>query len=537
MPPTIRTLALVAALAGGCHRSPQWLVLATTDTTAPIWGDRVLFEILDQSGNLACDDCRREIPVTDASFPVSFGVAAPAAGSGEQLRVRGRFYRASQVGADGLPQGTALIDATGILPALPGGSSARVVLDLTGFCYGQPADIAGHQSCRFAQQPDGSYLAQTVDEVALTDEDIAAGPFVPGHLFSSLGHCPAAVPQGMACVDPQAFVLGSTQSVGVDGDVPSAPELVRQPMLPFWIDLDEMTVGTVRPLIAGGQLASSGLLRKGDPGVPDTCTWLGANDASHDDWPLNCVSRTFAIAACEALGRELPDEGQWEAAARNGPQGTRYPWGDTPPTCADTFVSVDATCVRAGPAPSPQLNDQTTLHIRNLGGNLSEWVDGILVDYAASCWSSYGGMTGTALYDADCVWDPAGAGWTGPWPHRGGSWDRRGSSAAGFARFSSPDGGPSPSIGFRCAEALPTCNDLCSQLLECVKSASPGQPTSQAACVASCNSLRRYQLDGNPLGRGVFDNLQVCSRLDCATLIQCNSDLASMTGVPTLKVD
>ena len=32
---------------------------------------------------------------------------------------------------------------------------------------------------------------------------------------------------------------------------------------------------------------------------------------------------------------------------------------------------------------------------------------------------------GPALYSADCVFDDRIDGWPGPFPHRGGSWDRR----------------------------------------------------------------------------------------------------------------
>jgi formylglycine-generating enzyme required for sulfatase activity len=182
--------------------------------------------------------------------------------------------------------------------------------------------------------------------------------------------------------------------------------------------------------------------------VPAECTYLGENDATNDALPMNCISRAKASLACIALDKELLTEIDWELAASNGGRGTRFPWGEDTPTCDRAVLSVDGTCVRKGPVAGGSDNDVNALGLRNLGGNLSEWVADIFVPYTDACW-------GDLLDTSGCSTDTRFIGWKGPWPHRGGSWKRRASSAASFARFASPNGAPSPEIGFRCKTSVP----------------------------------------------------------------------------------
>ena len=77
----------------------QWLLTISTDAPIPALGDRLLVEILDAGGELACSACRRHFDATSLSaLPLSFGAAAdPSFHS-----VRARLHR-SAVGHGRVP--------------------------------------------------------------------------------------------------------------------------------------------------------------------------------------------------------------------------------------------------------------------------------------------------------------------------------------------------------------------------------------------------------------------------------------------------
>jgi formylglycine-generating enzyme required for sulfatase activity/predicted Ser/Thr protein kinase len=103
--------------------------------------------------------------------------------------------------------------------------------------------------------------------------------------------------------------------------------------------------------------------------------------------PASLISWDGAKLYCEYLGKRLPTETEWEAAAR-GRDDRRFPWGNALPRCNEVVIPNDGTivptswgCAEATVAravgTSPQ--DHTPDGVDDLAGNLTEWT--------ASLWS------------------------------------------------------------------------------------------------------------------------------------------------------
>ena len=161
-----------------------------------------------------------------------------------------------------------------------------------------------------------------------------------------------------------------------------------------------------------------------------SCNWSVPNK---DDHPINCVGWEQAHAYCAARGKELPTEAQWEMAARGGANGPRrgYPWGDTYPTdghaCWSFYKQRSGTCAVGGfPA--------NALGLRDMAGNVSEWVFDWYADYPSEAVDYHGPATGQLRVA------------------RGGSWTI---GDAGFmltrARDDRPADYAGDGMGFRCA--------------------------------------------------------------------------------------
>ena len=440
-------LMIVLVLGTACGRQ-QYIVVVTTDAPVPSWGDRVLVEVLKPDGSLACDDCRHEFDTTIDTMPFSFGVPFPGDLNVSSLRVRARLYHARDVGPDGVPPTLAVIDAIGDTPTGPNPpfQTTKLFLILEAYCYGCPANVAARTSCNVVLGGDDAFHCDAAEQAMYDQSLISIDAFLPGRINRNAS-CKTTPGEGRACVPGEAFILGELRSIGVDTEYPTTPTVPQFPGLSTQIDIDEMTVGRARRIIAKLQLEPFDVLTHGKPGVPDACTYLGPRNSDNDALPLNCVSLRVARAICDKLGLLLPTEDEWESAAQNGSSDNRFPWGNDPPDCARSIVSADTTCLRTGPVAGGSPLDVTPRGVKNMGGNLSEWVDGALVTYDNPCWKARSGL------GADCVSDFLD--WPGPFPHRGGSYARRASSAATFARFASRDGAADPQIGFRCGAAVP----------------------------------------------------------------------------------
>jgi sulfatase modifying factor 1 len=451
-------MALPIALAAACAKQPparaQWTVRVSTDAPVPQFGDRVLVELLTLQGASACDGCTRSFgPRTNADWPLSFGITDP--GTGEAFRLRVRLFRTDHTTAGGLPSGGAPLDFLGELPATGGGIRA-VETELLMRCVGVPASVTDGRSC----VADGSIATRTVPD----DHGTIVTPAAPTPA------CTTPVPAGMVCVAGGFFHLGSDNAVGLATAsnvlTDPAPERVVQ-LSPFAIDLTEVTVAAIRPLVAAGTIGIP--KHTVDRYNPKDCNYIDATGA-HDSYPVNCVDHDDAAKACAAFGKRLPTEAEWEYAAGNLGDESTYPWGEDDDYCSHAVVArgnpvdgdfdyclqqfqIAGSPVKSGNMPVAQnTGDATALGILHMGGNVAEWVLDSAHGYGTD------GCLGDArvLVNPRCTIpykDPGAAADIPPgYVFRGASWLDEG--FATHVTLRATDNEENTSIGFRCAKDL-----------------------------------------------------------------------------------
>lgn len=450
-------LPLALAACGGKTADPraQWTVHLATDLPVPQLGDRVLIELLAPDGQAACPGCRRQLGTASAEqWPLSFGVVPPS--SGAAVRVRVRLYRAVYTGADGLPAGNQVVDYLGTLPSTD--TPLDVTVELRGRCFGVPADVDAHRTCDPAT---GALVAEA---------DVPRGstglPDVGSWSEAEAVPCAGAVPDGMVCVPGGLFLLGSARYFSLGSGDPTPERLVR--LSPFALDLTEVTVGTLRRVLQDTPLSELPVTKGATPPA-SWCSWRGASDPSGDEESVNCLPLSLAREICAARGGRLPTEAEWEWAAGNLTRESSYPWGEDPEVCRHAVVaraetlsssSGDSTCrtasgtaiVPAGPAAGGGADDLTALGVRDLAGNLGEFVEDAYGLYDEPCW-----LDGpTPLVNPRC--DTPSSSPTAPAIQalRGGSWTNVPLSAAVYLRNGAqfPDRW-APDVGFRCVVPLP----------------------------------------------------------------------------------
>jgi serine/threonine protein kinase/formylglycine-generating enzyme required for sulfatase activity len=168
--------------------------------------------------------------------------------------------------------------------------------------------------------------------------------------------------------------------------------------------------------------------------------------------PATGVSWDGATGYCQAQGKRLPTEAEWEYAARLGRGSTfgRFPWGDNEPDCDHAVIERGPrfrSCADRHPA-LPDVGsvpkDQTAYGVFDLGGSAQEWTADFFREAYPAC-------SGTCQ---DPRVDSEGSGREhGRRVVRGGSWAIDIIAARATGRGGYPRDTTNDDVGFRCARS------------------------------------------------------------------------------------
>jgi len=436
---------------GSADARDQWTVWIATDAPSPALVDRALVEVVDDQGELACNDCRRQLglPTDPSAWPISFGVVPrdPT----KTLHVRVRLYRAQRSGADGFPESFSAIDRVATLP--PARGDTNVALTMHAECIGLVSSTTTHETCN---GPDRAITAEITLAAGKPDPSFKPGTWSRSQRIP----CNGDAPEGMICHPGGFFILGDAKAPSAVATPPRPERFVM--VKPFALAAHEVTVGTVRELVKAGKI-SAPTTRDPDSTVLDgACTYLGMNDPKNDAFPVNCVTHDLALRICEQLGARLPTEAEWEWAAGNLERESFYSWGDRGDPCdfADVGLGryayegalIEASLCRSRPGRETRsaglpavasTRDVTELGVFAMGGGVSEFVADRLARYDGPCWSPEEPF----LDNPTCGSGPL-------WVIRGSAW----SDTPGFASSHERQGVNSvfhgPNVGVRCAVSM-----------------------------------------------------------------------------------
>lgn len=247
-----------------------------------------------------------------------------------------------------------------------------------------------------------------------------------------------APPEGMSCVPGGPFQRGSKRE---RASRPQEEVIVST----FYMDINEVTNAEYKRCVAAGRCDKAG---------PKYA------DFSRPKQPINGVSWFDAVKFCQAQGKHLPTEAEWEKAAR-GTDGRRFPWGNEAATCERAVIE-DArgrSCgVRKSVGRHPEKGrvwlvgqKPAAIHgLKDMAGNSYEWVYDWFSESYEACGEACKGVDPKG---------PCGGALTCEGHRervvRGGSWYWPAKHATTYHRRAHvPSNEPFHHFGFRCAASV-----------------------------------------------------------------------------------
>jgi eukaryotic-like serine/threonine-protein kinase len=239
----------------------------------------------------------------------------------------------------------------------------------------------------------------------------------------------------ISSVDEMVQVFVSAGEFVMGADIPSYPTILLHTFAldAFWIDQTEVTNAQFAAFLNLNRNEfeeNSGWFELANSQIEDSGNVYHVEEG-YADYPATYVSWHGAAAYCDWAGRRLPNNAEWEKAAR-GSEGALFPWGDSAPTCQ---MANYQGCVGSASPVGSYPADFSPFGVHDMFGNLMEWVNG---------WEDTAYATPTAN-DLPAIPDI-------PRLVAGSSWLERQVQGQLYFRWTSSPQALSPDVGFRCAQ-------------------------------------------------------------------------------------
>jgi formylglycine-generating enzyme required for sulfatase activity len=304
--------------------------------------------------------------------------------------------------------GPALLARPGARAGALGNQAAPGCTDLDGDGYG--IGCAAGKDCNDrdpAIHPDATESCNFKDDDCngLVDE-------APGCEAPAIDPSPVHVPAG-------SFLMGS--ETGAADEKPAH----RVTSSAFVMDRHEVTNARYQACVRKGACTAPSLA-----GSSTRAHYF--DDPIFADYPVIFVSWTQAQTFCAFVGGRLPTEAEWERAAAGSEAPRTYPWGESPPTCANANF---APCVGDTDRVGRRLAGQSPYGALDLAGNVWEWT---------ADWYD------AAYYRTSPSQEPTGPASGTLKVMRGGCWVSGESTLRTTCRKASLPAAWAPNVGFRC---------------------------------------------------------------------------------------